>query len=205
MNQPIFLNDHGQLVATHQRHLNDRLRAHGNEPVKADGDCGPQTIKKSAYAAWFLGALDGSVQVVLAGTIGPGVQSMIADPDSRVGEQRTRAAERKGKPFPFATADVAAPLKHIITHKHGYGAGHDGVDLICDESARSSRCATRRSSTSARRAGGVWERRPAMAIRSPTATASSSSSASSTTARSRRACASATGTPRTRRSIRASG
>lgn len=135
MNQPIFLHDHGQLVATHQRHLNDRLLAHGNAPIQDDGDCGPQTIKKSAYASWFLGALDGSVQVVLAGTIGPGVQSMIADPGSRVGEQRTRAAQRKGASFPFASGDVAPPLKHIITHAHGYGAGHDGVDLICDESA----------------------------------------------------------------------
>lgn len=135
MSQPIFLHDHGQLVSAHQKHLNDRLHGHGDPPIKADGACGPQTIKKSAYAAWFLGALDGSVQVVLAGTIGPGVQSMIADPDSRVGEQRTRATERKGRPFPFGGGDVAAPLKKIITSAHGFGQGHDGVDLICDENA----------------------------------------------------------------------
>jgi murein DD-endopeptidase MepM/ murein hydrolase activator NlpD len=135
MSESILLNDHGERVVVHQRHVNDRLRAHGNQPIEADGDCGPLTIRQSAFAAWFLGALDTTVKAVQGGTISVGVQSIIADPDSREDAQRERARARRDQHFPGANGNVAAPLHKIITSAHGFGPGHDGVDLICEANA----------------------------------------------------------------------
>jgi hypothetical protein len=100
MSQALRLNDQGEHVRVHQSHLNDRLHAHGNPKIEVSGTCNPQTIERSAFAAWFLGALDATVKAVQDGTISPGVQHIIADPDSREEAQRHRAKQRRGQPFP---------------------------------------------------------------------------------------------------------
>ncbi len=108
MLEPIRSNDKGERVRIHQGHLNDRLRAHGSRPIDADGACGPETLEQSAFAAWFLGAMDATVAEIRAGTIGAGVQGVIADPSSRSDGQRSRAGERKGKAFPGAGGNASA-------------------------------------------------------------------------------------------------
>jgi|tagenome__1003787_1003787.scaffolds.fasta_scaffold20618922_1 hypothetical protein len=100
MSQPIRLKDHGDRVRAHQRHLNDRLRAHGHRPVEVTGACDAPTIDRSAFAAWFLGALTETVAQVQGGTITPGVQTLVADPGARNDGQRRRARERRGQSFP---------------------------------------------------------------------------------------------------------
>jgi hypothetical protein len=107
MTEAIRLNDHGEVVLVHQRHLNDRLRAHGSQPLDVTGTCDSNTVKRSAFAAWFLGALDSTVEDVQAGTIAVGVQGIIADPDSREDAQRARARDRRGRPFSAADGSSA--------------------------------------------------------------------------------------------------
>ncbi len=102
MSPALRLNDQGERVRVHQKHLNDRLHAHGDSQIEVNGKCTPQTIERSAFAAWFLGALPNTVKTVQSGTINPGVQAMIADPDSRSEAQRRRAIERRGQSFPSA-------------------------------------------------------------------------------------------------------
>jgi N-acetylmuramoyl-L-alanine amidase len=121
MSEVIRTNDQGERVRVHQRHLNDRLRAHGNQPIGEDGICGPTTIRQSAFAAWFLGALNTTVNQVSAGTISVGVQNMIADPDSRDAAQRRRARERRGKPFP-GTKRVLVQAGHLAPREPGFDA-----------------------------------------------------------------------------------
>jgi hypothetical protein len=103
MSQAMRVNDEGEHVRVYQRHLNDRLRAHGDRPVAINGRCSAETIKQTALASWFLGALLETVKKVQGGTIPVGVQGIIADPDSREPAQRRRARERRGKPFPGAS------------------------------------------------------------------------------------------------------
>jgi hypothetical protein len=86
-------------VRRHQEHLNARLRAHREPPVDVDGDLGPQTIDRTAFAAWFLGALDPTVATVRAGSIPIGVQHLVADPRHREPEQLARARERRDEHF----------------------------------------------------------------------------------------------------------
>jgi hypothetical protein len=104
MSEAFRINDQGERVQVHQRHLNDRLRAHGNQPTDVTGKCDSETVKQSAFAAWFLGALDSTVKEVQDGTIAVGVQRIIAVPDSRDDAQRERARDRRGKPFPGANS-----------------------------------------------------------------------------------------------------
>jgi hypothetical protein len=89
----------GDAVVAHQKHLNDRLRAHRDQPIGADGEVGPQTLEQTAYAAWFLGAMDSTVSQVRAGTISSGVQGLVADPHGRKAEQLERARERRDQHF----------------------------------------------------------------------------------------------------------
>jgi len=105
MLEPIHSSDKGEHVRVHQGHLNDRLRARGQHPIDADGVCGPQTVEQSAFVAWLLGAMDTTVAEIRGGSIGAGVQGVIADPGSRNADQRKRAADRKGKTFPGAGAN----------------------------------------------------------------------------------------------------
>jgi hypothetical protein len=100
MSQAIQINDHGEVVRVYQTHLNDRLRAHGNQPLVPDGRCGGDTIERSAQAAWFLGALEGTIRTVQGGTIPVGLQGIVVDPNSRDAAQRQRASERRGHPLP---------------------------------------------------------------------------------------------------------
>jgi hypothetical protein len=102
MSQALHLNDQGEHVRVHQGHLNDRLHAHGDRQIEVNGTCNAQTIERSALAAWFLGALDATIETVQDGTISPGVQAMIADPDSRDDAQRQRATARRGHSFTSA-------------------------------------------------------------------------------------------------------
>src|SRR4051794_13316466 len=102
MSQPIHQGQEGERVRVFQRDLNNRLRAHGEKALPVNGKCGPKVIEQSAFAAWFLGTLMKTVNAVRSGTISVGVQAIVADPDSRDAAQRTRARERRGKPFPAA-------------------------------------------------------------------------------------------------------
>jgi hypothetical protein len=99
MASAIQLHDHGEAVRAYQKHLNDRLREHGDHQIDVDGDCGPQTILQSALAGWFLGTLDDTVKRIQDGTIPDGVQSIVADPGQRHQDQLDRAKARQGKPF----------------------------------------------------------------------------------------------------------
>jgi hypothetical protein len=99
MASEIKLHDHGEAVRVYQGHLNDRLHEHGDQRIRVDGDCGPQTILRSAHAGWFLGAVDDTVKTVQDGTIPDRVQSIVADPGQRSQGQRDRANARRGKPF----------------------------------------------------------------------------------------------------------
>src|SRR3954453_18829880 len=89
----------GEPVRRHQRNLNDRLRAHRDTPIDVDGEVGAITIEQSAYAAWFLGAMDSTVEKVRAGVITVGVQQLIADPSTRENEQLERARARRDVHF----------------------------------------------------------------------------------------------------------
>jgi hypothetical protein len=99
MASAIHLHDRSGAVRDYQGHLNDRLREHDDHTISVDGDCGPQTILQSAYAGWFLGALDDTVKTVQDGTIPDGAQSIVADPGQRSQGQRDRADARQGKPY----------------------------------------------------------------------------------------------------------
>src|SRR3954447_6214810 len=96
MPAPIHINDSGEVVRTHQKHLNERLRAHGDPAIPVSGDCDALTIEASARAAFFLGAMESTVHKVQRGEIPGGVVAMIADPRSRNAEQKQRARERRG-------------------------------------------------------------------------------------------------------------
>lgn len=123
MSQVIRAEDKGEHVRAHQRHLNNRLRAHGEKPIAVTGTCDTGTIAKTAHAAWFLGALMETVRKVQGGTIPEGVQAIVADPDGREPAQRRRARERRGKSMPRVngfrivpcTEWGAAPAKGRIT------------------------------------------------------------------------------------------
>jgi hypothetical protein len=110
VSEAIHINDHGERVRVHQHHLNDRLHAHGDQPIAVNGNCDPTTIGQSALAAWFLGALGETVTTVRGGTITVGVQQIIADPGRREHAQLQRARDRRGKQFPGAS-----PSLDIIT------------------------------------------------------------------------------------------
>jgi hypothetical protein len=97
MSQPLHLNDRGDAVRAHQGHLNTRLHAHRHAPIEVDGECGPCTIEATALAAWFLGELDGTVELVRDGTIPTAVQAVVADPSTRTAEQRERAVCRRDR------------------------------------------------------------------------------------------------------------
>ncbi|MBE2316553.1 CHAP domain-containing protein [Solirubrobacter sp. CPCC 204708] len=91
--------DTGEAVRLHQEHLNARLRAHRDTPIEVDGELGPITLEQTAYAAWFLGALDGTVEKVRGGLITVGVQEIVADPKVRNAQQRERARARRDVHF----------------------------------------------------------------------------------------------------------
>ena len=99
MSEAIHINDRGERVRVYQQHLNDRLHAHGDQSIAVNGTCDPTTIRQSALAAWFLGALGETVTTVQGGTITVGVQQIIADPARREAAQLQRARDRRGKPF----------------------------------------------------------------------------------------------------------
>jgi hypothetical protein len=119
MSQPIHINDRGAAVDAYQRHLNDRLHAHHLDPSDVDGVCGPQTIERSAQAAFFLGALDATIRTVQSGTIPVGVQTIVADPGSRDPAQRRRAIERRGKPLPGGNGAPAGSFRIVPTAEWG--------------------------------------------------------------------------------------
>ena len=131
MAELIHQGDEGQAVRDFQHHLNDRLRARGEELVPINGKAGPKLIERAAFAAWFLGALMDTVGTVQAGTIPVGVQEIIADPDGREPAQLQRARERRGQPFPgtmgtmFDTADDPGPTFHglAVDAVAAYGNG----------------------------------------------------------------------------------
>jgi len=130
MSQAIDVNDQGEHVREYQRHLNDRLRAHGNTPIAVSGKCDSTTVRQSAFAAWFLGALQATVKQVLDGTIGVGVQAMIADPGGRDGAQRRRARDRRGKHFP-ATKRILVQAGHLAPREPGItGEGTNGEQQL---------------------------------------------------------------------------
>jgi hypothetical protein len=89
----------GPEVTAHQQFLNNRLQAHRDPPVDVDGELGPQTLDQTAYAAWFLGALDATVAQVRSGAIPVGVQQIVADPKGRNREQLKRARDRRDEHF----------------------------------------------------------------------------------------------------------
>jgi hypothetical protein len=113
--EPIHQGDEDEAVREFQHHLNERLRARGEEPVPINGQAGPKLIERTAFAAWFLGALMETVRTVEAGTITVGVQQLIADPDRRDADQLQRARERRGRQFP----GIAAELTIITTAQWG--------------------------------------------------------------------------------------
>jgi N-acetylmuramoyl-L-alanine amidase len=100
MAKAIRLKDSGDHVREYQRHLNKRLRARGEQTLKADGDCGPVTIERSAFAAWFLGALGKTVKTVQAGSIPTNVQDLVIHPENRNEGQLERARKRRDMTFP---------------------------------------------------------------------------------------------------------
>jgi N-acetylmuramoyl-L-alanine amidase len=121
MNSVININDRDTRVRTHQGHLNDRLRGHGDAPIAVTGICDARTVRKSALAAWFLGAQQETVTQALAGSIGVGLQAMIANPDARLPEQRRRARDRRGKPMP-GTKMVLVQAGHVAPREPGFAA-----------------------------------------------------------------------------------
>jgi hypothetical protein len=72
MDDVLHINEHRESVRAHQSHLNDRLRARGELPIAVTGTCDAATIRATAFAAWFLGALEETARRILAGTIGAG-------------------------------------------------------------------------------------------------------------------------------------
>lgn len=100
MNTDIRLSDSGDHVRVYQRHLNQRLKARGEQTLTADGDCGPITIERSTLAAWFLGALGETIKTVRAGTIPARVQELVIHPEKRDEAQLDRARRRRGLPLP---------------------------------------------------------------------------------------------------------
>jgi hypothetical protein len=102
MAQAIHKGDENDVVRKFQHDLNDRLHAHGDDPVPINGKAGPKLIERAAFVAWFLGALMETVKTIQGGTIPVGVQQIIADPDSREPSQLQRARDRRGKRFPGA-------------------------------------------------------------------------------------------------------
>ncbi|MEA2193368.1 MAG: N-acetylmuramoyl-L-alanine amidase [Solirubrobacteraceae bacterium] len=130
MSSVININDRDERVRAHQGHLNDRLRAHGDGPIAVTGICDAATVRKSALAAWFLGAEQQTVTQVLAGSISVGVQDMVADPDARGPEQRRRARDRRGKPMP-GTRMVLVQAGHLAPREPGFPAtGTDGEQQL---------------------------------------------------------------------------
>jgi N-acetylmuramoyl-L-alanine amidase len=121
MDDVIRINDQDERVRAHQGHLNDRLRAHGDAPIAVTGICDARTVRQSALAAWFLGAQQETVTKVLAGSISVGAQDMIADPDGRGPEQRRRARDRRGKPFP-GIKRVLVQAGHLAPREPGFPA-----------------------------------------------------------------------------------
>ncbi|HTN23790.1 MAG TPA: hypothetical protein VL120_07355 [Solirubrobacteraceae bacterium] len=126
MDDVLRINEHDDRVRAHQTHLNDRLRARGETPIAVTGTCDAATIRATAFAAWFLGALEATARRILAGTISAGVQQMIADPDGRDAAQRRRARDRRGKQFP-GTKRVLVQAGHLAPREPGFDAlGTDG-------------------------------------------------------------------------------
>jgi len=119
MGKAIRVNDEGEHVRAYQRHLNDRLHAHGEQPIKADGKCGRETIERSAFAAWFLGALGRTIKTVQNGTITGGVQAIVADPHSRNEGQKQRARTRRGQSFGAGGNGSAGDFKIILASEWG--------------------------------------------------------------------------------------
>lgn len=111
--------DHGAEVREHQKHLNNRLRAHRDEPIAVDGHLGPQTLHRTAYAAWFLGATKDTIETVKRGTVPIRVVELVAHPAGRSKAQLQRARDRRDEhfgPLRVRAWTVAGSLLGVMEH-----------------------------------------------------------------------------------------
>ena len=141
----------GRDVANLQRAIRARLKARGladDVPTPEHGKFTQATWFACVEAGYRLGLRS---DTYLATDLGRGVctqgaQAVIRRPEDRTPEQLTRAKERQGHEGPRYYAElsgagggggsVAAPLRKILGDTWGWhGAGHDGVDLICEGDA----------------------------------------------------------------------
>ena len=92
-------------------------------------------------AGYYLGLLEATVLATDNGrrVCTQGAQTIIREPERRTDEQRARAKARQPQvargPRYYAElsgGSVAVPVDPIHADSHGFKAGHDGVDLICD-------------------------------------------------------------------------
>lgn len=93
-------------------------------------------------AGYFLGLLEDTILATDHGrrVCTQGAQAIIREPERRSAEQLARAKSRQpqlanGPRFyaELGGGQVAVPVDPILEHSNGFTAGHDGVDLICEE------------------------------------------------------------------------
>ena len=104
-------------------------------PLALDGDYGVATRAACASVCHGLGM---TASEVMKDGVTPALRIKIRHKDLTDAE-RTRYHERREYRLAlrkkFEAGGVCSPLVKILTHANGYGAGHDGVDLICPKDA----------------------------------------------------------------------
>ena len=93
-------------------------------------------------AGYFLGLREDTVLKTVKGRrcCTQGAQAIIREPERRSAVQLERAKARMGQldrgPRYYGELggrNVAGPVDPILQHSNGFSAGHDGVDLICEQ------------------------------------------------------------------------
>jgi hypothetical protein len=141
-----------------QRFLNRRLHAWRIEyEVDVDGDYGDET------ALWSRRVLRGmGLSIADGDAVPPQTRIKARHPQSRTAAELAAAARRRkwlGRlRRRYSAPRVHTPVEGIITSSHGYGPGHDGIDLICPANAKI--YAVCRAKVIDVRSGGWWGKNP---------------------------------------------
>jgi len=132
----------GRDVANLNRAVRQRLEMRRIDIPSPVHDMFTQAAALAAVeAGYFLGLREDTVLATDNGRrcCTQGAQAIIREPERRTPQQLARAKARQGQiargPRYYAELSggrVATPVDPILTHAHGFKAGHDGVDLICE-------------------------------------------------------------------------
>lgn len=123
---------HGPDIEDWQRTLREHMRAWRWEdvPLKVDGDYG--AVTRSFTSLVLKG--HGIDQDELAHGVTPELRIKVRNKrlsKEELARKENREQWRVEMRDHFAVRQVAMPIRRVIVDTHGFGPGHDGIDIIC--------------------------------------------------------------------------